>query len=95
MKIKLYQKIKKIQLILYCGNLQQKTNHHGIHLEDNIAEKGDYKDFMSKEIDEQSFTTKKCINEYLDKSRNEINIYNLPIDPIKINVSLLAFGSIF
>ena len=64
--------------------------------EDNIAEKGDYKDFMSKEIDEQSFTTKKCINEYLDKSRNEINIYNLPIDPKKINkIRLIACGTAY
>ena len=46
--------------------------------------KGDFKDFMSKEIDEQNNTTKKCINEYLDKSRDEINIYNIPIDPLKI-----------
>jgi len=42
--------------------------------DDNVADKGDFKDFMSKEIDEQSISTKKCINEYLDKSRNEINI---------------------
>ena len=64
--------------------------------EDNIADKGDYKDFMSKEIDEQSVTTKKCINEYLDKSRNEINIYNLPIDPKKINkIRLIACGTAY
>jgi len=64
--------------------------------EDNIAEKGDYKDFMSKEIDEQSITTKKCINEYIDKSRNEINIYNLPIDPKKINkIRLIACGTAY
>ena len=50
--------------------------------EDNVADKGDFKDFMSKEIDEQNNTTKKCINEYLDKSRDEINIYNIPIDPL-------------
>ena len=64
--------------------------------EDNIADKGDYKDFMSKEIDEQSVTTKKCIKEYLDKSRNEINIYNLPIDPKKINkIRLIACGTAY
>jgi len=39
---------------------------------------------MSKEINEQSLTTKKCIKEYLDKSRNEINIYNLPLDVKKL-----------
>ena len=64
--------------------------------EDNVADKGDYKDFMSKEIDEQSITTKKCINEYLDKSRNEINIYNLPIDPKKISkIRLIGCGTAY
>ena len=64
--------------------------------EDNVADKGDYKDFMSKEIDEQSITTKKCINEYLDKSRNEINIYSLPIDPKKINkIRLIGCGTAY
>ena len=64
--------------------------------EDNVADKGDFKDFMSKEIDEQSTTTKKCINEYLDKSRNEINIYNLPIYPNKINkIRLIACGTAY
>ena len=51
---------------------------------------------MSKEIDEQSVTTKKCINEYLDKTRNEINIYNLPIEPKKINkIRLIACGTAY
>jgi len=64
--------------------------------EDNIADKGDYKDFMSKEIDEQSVTTKKCINEYLDKSRNEINIFNLPINPKKIKkIRLIGCGTAY
>ena len=30
-------------------------------------EKGDYKHFMAKEIDEQPLTIKNCINEYIDK----------------------------
>tara|TARA_B100000131_G_scaffold319707_1_gene366169 strand:+ start:708 stop:2525 length:1818 start_codon:yes stop_codon:yes gene_type:complete len=64
--------------------------------DDNFADKGDYKDFMSKEIDEQSITTKKCINEYLDKTRNEINIYNLPIEPAKINkIRLIGCGTAY
>jgi glucosamine--fructose-6-phosphate aminotransferase (isomerizing) len=64
--------------------------------DDNVADKGDFKDFMSKEIDEQSLTTKKCIKEYLDKSRNEINIYNLPIDPKKINkIRLIGCGTAY
>ena len=64
--------------------------------EDNVADKGDFKDFMSKEIDEQNNTTKKCINEYLDKSRDEINIYNIPIDPLKIKkIRLIACGTAY
>ena len=64
--------------------------------EDNIVDKGDFKDFMSKEIDEQNLTTKKCLNEYLDKSRNEINIYNIPIDPSKINkIRLIGCGTAY
>ncbi len=41
-------------------------------------EKGDYKHFMAKEIDEQPITIKNCINEYIDKISNSINIYNFP-----------------
>ena len=64
--------------------------------EDSVVDKGDFKDFMSKEIDEQSITTKKCINEYLDKSRDEINIYNLPISPKKINkIRLIGCGTAY
>ena len=41
-------------------------------------EKGQYKYFMAKEIDEQPITIKNCINEYIDKLNNEINIFNFP-----------------
>ncbi len=41
-------------------------------------DKGDYKYFMEKEIDEQPSTIKDCINEYVDKYNNQINIYNFP-----------------
>ncbi len=64
--------------------------------EDNVVDKGDFKDFMSKEIDEQNLTTKKCLNEYLDKSRNEINIYNIPIDPNQIKkIRLIGCGTAY
>ena len=46
--------------------------------------KGNYKNFMIKEIFEQPITTKTCLKEYIDKIREEINFYNLPIDPKKI-----------
>ena len=41
-------------------------------------DKGDYKHYMSKEIDEQPTTIKNCINEYLDKFNLQINIPNFP-----------------
>ena len=41
-------------------------------------EKGDYKHFMAKEIDEQPSTIKNCVNEYINKISNSINIYNFP-----------------
>jgi len=84
--------------IEFYNSSKKKINKEIFELsnEDNVVEKGDYKDFMSKEINEQSITTKKCINEYLDKSRNEINIYNLPIDPKKINkIRLIGCGTAY
>ena len=47
----------------------------------HTAEKGEYKDFMSKEINEQNITTKNCIREYVDQLRKDINLYNFPINP--------------
>ena len=82
----------------FYNNDKKKINKEVFELsnEDNIVDKGDFKDFMSKEIDEQNLTTKKCLNEYLDKSRNEINIYNIPIDPIKINkIRLIGCGTAY
>ncbi len=46
--------------------------------DDKEYEKGDYKHFMAKEIDEQPMTIKNCVNEYIDKISNSINIYNFP-----------------
>ena len=77
--------IGSIPLAFIGGSLPINKEIFELSQDDNVADKGDFKDFMSKEIDEQSISTKKCINEYLDKSRNEINIYNLPIEPKKIN----------
>ncbi|NCU63791.1 MAG: SIS domain-containing protein, partial [Candidatus Fonsibacter ubiquis] len=48
------------------------------------------------EISEQPEVIKKCINEYLDKIRKEINIVNFPIDPKKISkVNLIACGTAY
>ena len=45
---------------------------------ENNYDKGEYKHFMAKEIDEQPITIKNCINEYIDKINNDINIFNFP-----------------
>jgi len=60
------------------------------------AEKGVYKDFMSKEIDEQEVTTKTCIKEYINQLNNDINIYNFPIEPKEVQkIVLIACGSAY
>ena len=82
----------------FYNHNKQKINKEIFELsnDDNIADKGDFKDFMSKEIDEQSITTKKCINEYLDKSRKEINIINFPLKPNEISkIRLIGCGTAF
>ena len=69
---------------------------HQLSSDKSIYDKGSFKDFMSKEIFEQPEVIKKCINEYLDKIRKEINIVNFPIDPKKITkVNLIACGTAY
>ena len=77
---------------------QNKINKkiHIVSDDENISDKGDYKNFMSKEIFEQSTTIKKCINEYTDSLKKDINIYNFPIDPKKINkIVLIGCGTAY
>ena len=60
------------------------------------AEKGDYKDFMSKEISEQNITAKTCIKEYVDQLRQDINLYNFPIKPEEIKkIVLIGCGTAY
>ncbi len=62
----------------------------------HTAEKGDYKDFMSKEIYEQNTTTKTCIKEYVDQLRKDINLYNFPITPKDIQkIVLIGCGTAY
>ena len=69
---------------------------HTVSDDENISDKGDYKNFMSKEIFEQSSTIKKCISEYTDSLKKDINIYNFPIDPKKINkIILIGCGTAY
>ena len=59
-------------------------------------DKGDFKHFMAKEIEEQPTTLKNCINEYVDKINNDINIYNFPWDTKEISsVTLIGCGTAY
>ena len=59
-------------------------------------DKGDFKHFMAKEIEEQPMTLKTGIKEYVDNIKNDINIYNFPwkIDEIK-SVTLIGCGTAY
>ena len=67
-----------------------------LSLEENKTNKGDFKDFMSKEINEQPVTSKTCIKEYIDHLRKDINFFNFPINPNKINkITLIGCGTAY
>ncbi len=69
---------------------------HIVSNDENMAEKGDYKNFMSKEIFEQPITVKKCVNEYIDNLKKDINIFNFPIDPREIKkIYLIGCGTAY
>ena len=59
-------------------------------------DKGDYKHFMAKEIDEQPNVIKNCVNEYVDKINDEINIFNFPWNEKDIkNIILIGCGTAY
>jgi len=63
--------------------------------EDSI-DKGEYKHYMFKEIEEQPHTVKNCIDEYTDSLKKDINILNFPIEPKKINkIVLIGCGTAY
>jgi glucosamine--fructose-6-phosphate aminotransferase (isomerizing) len=69
---------------------------HVLSNDKNLSEKGDYKNFMSKEIFEQPLTAKTCINEYVDSLKKDINIYNFPIKPENITkIILIGCGTAY
>ena len=64
--------------------------------EEEKYDKGDYKHFMAKEIDEQSITLKNGIKEYLDTANNDINIYNIPWKKNEISsITLIGCGTAY
>jgi glutamine---fructose-6-phosphate transaminase (isomerizing) len=69
---------------------------HILSVDEKIIEKGDYKNFMSKEIFEQPLSAENCINEYVDSLKKDINICNFPIEPKKINkIILIGCGTAY
>jgi len=84
--------------IEFYNSKNKKINKEILTLSDDrqTAEKGDYKDFMSKEIYEQDITAKTCIKEYVDQLRGDINLYNFPIKPEEIKkIVLIGCGTAF
>ena len=83
--------LSKDEVKFYNSN-KEKINKEIFTLSENKSEvsKGNYKNFMIKEIFEQPITLKTCLKEYIDKIREEINFYNLPIEPKKIKKIVLV-----
>ena len=59
-------------------------------------DKGDFKHFMAKEIEEQPATLRNCIKEYIDNINNDINIFNIPWDLQEISsITLIGCGTAY
>ena len=89
--------IKKDQ-VLFFNEDGKKINKKILELSSNEAsyEKGDFKHFMAKEIEEQPTTVKTGIKEYVDKTNSEINIYNFPWKISEINsITLIGCGTAY
>ena len=89
--------IKKDEVDFY-NEAGKKINKKILELSSNEEnyEKGDFKHFMAKEIEEQPATLKTGIKEYVDNINNDINIYNFPwkIDEIK-SITLIGCGTAY
>ncbi len=80
-------------------------NDEGIKINKKVLElssdeekydKGDYKHFMAKEIEEQPTTLKNGIKEYVDNANNDINIYNFPWKIHEISsITLIGCGTAY
>ena len=89
--------IKKDEVNFFNEN-GKKINKKILELSSNEQnyEKGDFKHFMAKEIEEQPETLKTGIKEYVDNINNDINIYNFPwkISEIK-SITLIGCGTAY
>mgnify|MGYP001343744230 FL=1 len=89
--------VKKDQVEFFDIN-GNKVNKKILKLSSNEQDydKGDYKNFMAKEIEEQPITIKNCVNEYINKISGEINIFNFPWKVNEISsVVLIGCGTAY
>ena len=89
--------IKKDQ-VAFFNDEGKKINKKILELSSNETayNKGDFKHFMAKEIEEQPITLKTGIKEYVDSINQDINIFNFPwkIDEIK-SITLVGCGTAY
>ena len=84
--------------ILFFNEDGKKINKKIMELssDESNYEKGEFKHFMAKEIEEQPTTIKTGIKEYIDKTNSEINIYNFPWKVGEINsITLIGCGTAY
>ena len=89
--------LKKDQVEFFDEN-GNKVNKKVLELssKEQDYEKGDFKHFMAKEIEEQPTTLKNCINEYVNNITNDINIFNIPWDLKEISsITLIGCGTAY
>jgi glucosamine--fructose-6-phosphate aminotransferase (isomerizing) len=84
--------------VTFFNDEGKKINKKILELSSNEAayDKGDFKHFMAKEIEEQPITLKTGIKEYVDSINQDINIFNFPwkIDEIK-SITLVGCGTAY
>ncbi len=89
--------IKKDE-VNFFNNEGKKINKKILELssQEESYDKGEFKHFMAKEIEEQPVTLKTCIKEYIDNINNDINIYNFPWKINEINsITLIGCGTAY
>jgi glucosamine--fructose-6-phosphate aminotransferase (isomerizing) len=89
--------IKKNQ-VEFFNEIGNKINKKILELssDEENYDKGDFKHFMAKEIEEQPTTLKNCVKEYVDNINNDINIYNFPWKINEINsITLVGCGTAY
>jgi glucosamine--fructose-6-phosphate aminotransferase (isomerizing) len=84
--------------VTFFNDEGKKINKKILELSSNETayDKGDFKHFMAKEIEEQPITLKTGIKEYIDSINQDINIFNFPwkIDEIK-SITLVGCGTAY